>query len=100
MIPIAVNLETKPKYRMSHRRSDLSKMTAVWLIPILSIVIVATTGGLIAGVLPNHQHQLWTLIVSYVLWGIGIPMSWVILVLYFLRLTIHEPPPREVIVSV
>jgi uncharacterized membrane protein YciS (DUF1049 family) len=74
-------------------------MTAMYFIPILSVVIAATAGGLVARVLPNPQHQLWTLIISYVFWGIGTPTSWVILTLYFLRLTVHKPLSREVIVS-
>jgi uncharacterized membrane protein YciS (DUF1049 family) len=71
----------------------------MYFIPILSVVIAATAGGLVARVLPNPQHQLWTLIISYVFWGIGTPTSWVILTLYFLRLTVHKPLSREVIVS-
>ncbi|KAI9850191.1 MAG: hypothetical protein M1838_006000 [Thelocarpon superellum] len=85
---------------MSNRKSDLAAMTALWLIPIMSVVIVSSSGGLLAAALPNPEHRLWTLIISYVLWGIGMPLAWMILVLYFVRLTIHEPPPREVIVSV
>lgn len=74
-------------------------MTALWLIPIASIVIVASCGGIVANVLQNPQHRLWTLIISYAFWGIGMPMSWIILTIYFLRLTVHEPLPREAIVS-
>jgi len=75
-------------------------MTAIGLIPVVSIVIAATSGALIANVLPNLQHKLWTLIISYVLWGIGMPLSLAIPVLYLLRLTVHEPISREVIISV
>jgi tellurite resistance protein TehA-like permease len=84
---------------MTNRRSELAEMTALYLIPIVAIVIAATTGGLVAGVLTNNEHQLWTLIISYVFWGIGTPLSWIILTLYFLRLTVHKPLEREVIVS-
>ena len=74
-------------------------MTAVYLIPIVSLVIVSSSGGLIATVLPDPQDRLRTLIVSFVFWGIGTPLSWMITTLYFLRLTIHKPLSREVIVS-
>jgi tellurite resistance protein TehA-like permease len=86
--------------RMSNRKSDLSKMTALWLIPVVSVVIAASSGALIAAVLPDPDDKLLTLIISYVLWGIGFPLALVIMVLYFLRLTIYEPPIREVIVSI
>lgn len=84
---------------MSNRRHDLAEMTALYLIPIVAIVIAATTGALVASVLKNENHKLWTLIISYVFWGIGTPLSWIILTVYFLRLSIHKPLQREVIVS-
>jgi tellurite resistance protein TehA-like permease len=84
---------------MSNRRHDLEEMTALYLIPIVGIVIAATSGALVAGALTNTQHQLWTLVISYIFWGIGTPLSWIILTLYFLRLTVHKPLQREVIVS-
>lgn len=74
-------------------------MTALYLIPIVAIVIVATSGGLVASVLTDHSHQLWTLVISYIFWGIGTPLSWIILSMYFIRMTIHKPLEREVIVS-
>lgn len=85
--------------RMSNQRGELAEMTALYLIPIVSVVIAATSGGLVAGVIPNHDHQLWTLIISYILWGIGTPLSWVILTIYYLRMITQKPLQREVIVS-
>jgi tellurite resistance protein TehA-like permease len=84
---------------MSHRRSELAEMTALYFIPILAIVIAATTGALVARALTDERHKLWTLVISYVFWGIGTPLSWIILTIYFLRLTVHKPLEREVIVS-
>jgi len=85
---------------MYHTNNKLSSMTATWLLPIAATVVAAATGGIIAAVLPNPQHALWTLIISYVLWGTGVPLTMVVLVIYFQRLTIYKLPPREVIVSV
>ncbi len=80
--------------------SELSKMTAAWLLPIVSTIVASATGGIVAEVLPNPQHALWTTIISYILWGTGFPLAMVVLVMYFHRLTIHHLPPREMIVSV
>jgi tellurite resistance protein TehA-like permease len=74
-------------------------MTALYLIPIVAVVIAATSGGLIASVLDDRRYKLWTLVISYILWGLGTPLSWIILTVYFLRMTIHKPLEREVIVS-
>ena len=102
-------------------------MTAAWLLPIVSTIVAAATGGIVAGVLEDPQHALWvsipqsprlrlapragfrrpltqihrlTITFSYILWGTGVPLAMSTLVIYFQRLTIHNLPPREVIVSV
>lgn len=80
--------------------TQLSTMTAAWLLPIVSTIVAAASGGIVAAVLSNPQHALWTLIISYMLWGMGISLAMVVLVMYFHRLTVHKLPPREVIVSV
>jgi tellurite resistance protein TehA-like permease len=85
---------------MSLHKSNLASMTAAWLLPVVSTIVASATGGIIAEVLPDPNHALWTLIASYILWGTGVPLAMTILVLYFARLTIHHIPPREVIVSV
>jgi tellurite resistance protein TehA-like permease len=81
-------------------QTALSTMTAAWLLPIVATIVAAASGGVVAEVLPNPQHALWTLIISYILWGTGVPLAMAVLVIYFQRLTIHKLPPREVIVSV
>jgi tellurite resistance protein TehA-like permease len=83
-----------------HRPHDLSGMTAVWLLPVVATIVAAATGGIVAEVLPDKQHALWTVIVSYILWGTGFPLAMVIMVVYFFRLTTSGLPPRAVIVSV
>ena len=75
-------------------------MTAAWLLPIVAPIVAAASGGIVAGVLTNPQHALWTIVVSYILWGTGIPLAMAVLVIYFHRLTVYKLPPREVIVSV
>ena len=74
-------------------------MTAAWLLPIVSTIVAAASGGIVAEVLPNPQHALWTMVVSYILWGTGVPLAMSVLVIYFQRLTIYKLPPPEVIVS-
>ncbi|RFU35370.1 hypothetical protein B7463_g950, partial [Scytalidium lignicola] len=89
-----------PFIMMYIQEHELSTVTAVWLLPIVSTIVSAATGGIVAEVLPNPQHALWTLVISYILWGTGVPLAMVVLVIYFQRLTIHNIPSREVIVSV
>ncbi|GME48409.1 hypothetical protein MMC08_009084 [Neofusicoccum parvum] len=85
---------------MSIHDAQLSTMTAAWLLPIVSTIVAAATGGIVAEVLPSPQHAVITIVASYVLWGTGVPLAMAVLVIYFQRLTIYKLPPREVIVSV
>lgn len=75
-------------------------MTAAWLLPIVATIVAAASGSVVASVLPNDQHALWTIITSYIIWGCGVPLAMFTMVIYFQRLTLHALPPREVIVSV
>ncbi|KAL3479049.1 sulfite efflux pump SSU1 [Aspergillus californicus] len=79
---------------------QLSSMTAVWLLPIVGTVVAASTGAIVADLLPNPQHALWNIIVSYVLWGVGLPLAMMVMVIYLQRLTLHKIPPKAMIVSV
>lgn len=85
---------------MYFHETELSTMTAAWLLPIVAPIVAAASGGIVAEVLPNPQHALWTVIISYILWGMGVPLAMTVLVVYFHRLTVHKLPPREVIISV
>lgn len=85
---------------MYFHASTLKTMTATWLLPVVAPIVAAATGGIVASVLPNAQHALLTLIISYILWGTGVPLAMAVLVIYFQRLTLYKLPPREVIVSV
>ncbi|KAK6359141.1 Plasma membrane sulfite pump involved in sulfite metabolism [Orbilia brochopaga] len=82
--------------------AKLSSMTAAWLLPIVSTIVASASGALVASALiQNHPDQaLWTLLTSYVLWGCGVPLAMVVLVMYFQRLALHHLPTPEVIVSV
>ena len=105
-LPNAYHLNEKVRsayylhYSMYFLKAELSTMTAAWLLPIVATIVAAASGNIVAEVLPNPNHALWTVIVSYVLWGTGVPLAMFVLVIYFQRLTVHKPPPREVIVSV
>ncbi len=79
---------------------DLTMVTARHMFPALSCVVASASGSIVASVLPNAQHALWTMLVSYGLWGIGISMTMMMLVIYFHRLVVHKLPRSSFIVSV
>jgi tellurite resistance protein TehA-like permease len=85
---------------MTKHQARHETMTAAWLLPIVSCVVAAASGGVVAAVLPDPNHALITVVTGYVLWGMGIPLALVVMTIYFHRLAIHKLPPSEVIVSV
>ncbi|KAI9931892.1 hypothetical protein MW887_009393 [Aspergillus wentii] len=89
-----------PKTFKNMLTHPVQSMFIVWLMPIITCVVAAGTGAIVADNLAHDQYALWTIIASYILWGMGIPLSMMVFVIYFQRLTIHKLPPKEVIVSV
>lgn len=89
-----------PFQMMTTHQNRHETMTAAWLLPIVSCIVAAASGGVVAAVLPNPTHALITLVTSYILWGMGVPLALMIMTIYFHRLAIHHLPPQEVIVSV
>lgn len=79
--------------------SRLEHITAAQLLPIAATIVAAGTGSEVAAALPDPAHALGTLVASYVLWGMGMPLALTVLVIYYQRLAVHKLPPREVLVS-
>ncbi|KAI0877161.1 sulfite transporter Ssu1 [Hypoxylon argillaceum] len=99
VLAIATNFYL-PFVIMYKHESRLSTMTAAWLLPIVATIVSAASGAIVASVLPNKEHAIWTITICYILWGCGVPLAMFTMVIYFQRLTIYKLPPREVIVSV
>lgn len=85
---------------MSVHKTEIASVTTLWLLPIVSVIICAATGAMVAGALTNPTHALWTLIISYILWAIGVPLAMFTLVLYYHRLTMHKVPPLALVSTV
>lgn len=83
-----------------HPPASMQSMTAAWLLPVVAPVVAAACGGVVADVLPNPQHALWTVIISYVMLGTSLPLAFALLTIYLRRLFEFKLPPREAIVSV
>lgn len=84
---------------MTRQQNKIGTITGSWLLPIVSTIVAAASGGIVAGVIPHENEKLITLIVSYVLWATGVPLAMCVITLYLLRLTTDSLPPKAVIVS-
>lgn len=73
------------------QEQSIDKLTAIWLLPAIASIVCAGTGGNLCTVIPSSSAALpYTLIVSYILWGIGVPLALSILVLYVYRLIVYK----------
>lgn len=87
-----------PFHLIRNHKNQLSSINCVWLLPTISAIVAASSGGSVASVLKPDQ-AVWTVVVSWVLWGSGVPLAFIILAMYFQRLSLHNIPARDIIVS-
>lgn len=77
-------------------------MTAGWLLPVVTLIVASSTGGVIAPALAEFSayHTLITLTVSAIMVSIGLCLALMILTMYFLRLILYGVPESTSVVSV
>jgi len=74
-----------------HGGVENSTVTGAWLLPAVSPLVFASAGAFVANVLPPDRARL-TLTLSYMLWGTGFPVAFIVLTLYYGRLAVHKLP--------
>jgi len=76
-------------------------MTAVWLLPVVTLVVASSTGGLIAKALHPHSVTLalLTTTFSFVMVLIGLSFALMIITIYLLRLITYGTPDVTLILS-
>ena len=96
-----------PDTDTTHSRSTthnhaLDKMTAVWLLPVVTLIVASSTGGVIAPSLYAYSasHALITVTLSAVIVTIGLTLALMMLVIYLMRLIVHGLPPTATVISV
>ena len=73
------------------QEQSIDKLTATWLLPAIAPIVCAGAGGTLCIAIPSNSATLpYTLIASYILWGIGVPLALSILVLYIYRLMVYK----------
>jgi len=88
-----------PFIQFTRHVQSLEQMSAIWLLPLVTPVVTASSGGIVADILPPSHARL-TLIVSYIIWGMGFGTAYLVMSIYDARQAIHKIPPAAIIVSV
>ena len=81
-----------PFIQFTRHEQKFPNITGAWLLPAVSPIVLAASGGIVADLLEPNQARL-TLTISYMLWGLGFPIALLIMALYYGRLAIHKIPP-------
>lgn len=77
-------------------------MTAVWLLPVVTLVVGSSTGGVFSSVLNgyNPSYALITQVVSIFMVSIGLSLALMLLTIYILRLIVVGLPQGNNVLSV
>ncbi|PWN39968.1 hypothetical protein IE81DRAFT_294067 [Ceraceosorus guamensis] len=88
-----------PFLQFTRHVQSLDKVTGVWLLPVVAPIVSAASGGILADNILEPSQARLTIIVSYILWGAGFGLAFIIMTLYYARLAIYKVPPATLIVS-
>lgn len=99
VVAVTVTISLTVLLISASQQQVLDRITAAQLLPIAASIVAAGTGAKVAEHLPNPEHALGTILISYVMWGMATPLAMMVLVMYYTRLVLHKLPPREIVVS-
>ena len=88
-----------PFWMFTRHEHTLSKMTAIWLMPIVPAEVVAASGSIMLPHLASIALRQDLLITIMVLWAFSVPMAFLMLGMLFVRLTLHKLPPEDLAIS-
>ncbi|KAF8070179.1 voltage-dependent anion channel [Lyophyllum atratum] len=85
----------------THKHS-LQAMTSAWLLPVVTLTVAASSGGVLALALQKYSplHALITVTVAVFMVTIGLTLALMIITIYLLRLIAYGLPPGQSIISV
>ncbi|KAF9461280.1 voltage-dependent anion channel [Collybia nuda] len=89
-------------FMKTSQQHSLQAMTSVWLLPVVTLTVAASSGGVLARALQKYSplHALVSTTVAVFLVAVGLTLALMILTIYLLRLIVHGLPPGATILSV
>ncbi|WIA34056.1 hypothetical protein OEZ86_012434 [Tetradesmus obliquus] len=88
-----------PLFMFTRHEHGLHTMSALWLLPVVPACVAANTAGVLASKMADSGHALVVFYLGVCLLGVGFMLSHQICTIYYLRLTFHSLPARELIIS-
>ena len=78
----------------TRQQHTLQSISSALLLPIVTSVVAAASGGVVANSLSHFDPQLAksTLTVCYMVWGTGVPVALFLITLWIYRVAVHNVP--------
>ena len=88
-------------FRITKHEHSYQKMTSVWLLPVITLIVASSVGAELAQALHAHSVTcaLTTIAFTIFILSIGLTLALMILTIYFARLVMHGFPQGLSIVS-
>ncbi|KAJ2837445.1 Plasma membrane sulfite pump involved in sulfite metabolism, partial [Coemansia erecta] len=83
---------------IAHQKYTLESMSAILLLPVVPNVVAASTGGIVASAFSGTSATA-IILVSYMLWGMGVVLAMMLITAYLIRLVLYKLPPKEAMAS-
>ncbi|KAK5065343.1 hypothetical protein LTR84_001181 [Exophiala bonariae] len=77
---------------------SLEQVNGVWFLTFIPLIVCSTLGGAVAPHL-SYENGILVLFVSFLMWSLGVGMSFMLVPIYIWRLMSTLLPPQAVIVS-
>lgn len=86
----------------TRQQQTVQTLAPTWLLPVVTSVVAAATGGIVAeALMPFNAHLARsTLMASYCVWGTGVPVAMMIITLVLYRMAVHGSPQGPALASV
>ncbi|KAI9068272.1 hypothetical protein FKP32DRAFT_1600624 [Trametes sanguinea] len=86
---------------MVRQEHSIPRMSAVWLLPVVTLIVASSSGGLLSHALLPHSTTiaLVTTGFSFTMVIIGLGFALMMITVYLLRLILHGPPDPSLILS-
>ncbi|KAF8997918.1 voltage-dependent anion channel [Cyathus striatus] len=85
----------------TQQKHSLDTMTSAWLLPVVTLTVAASSGGVLAKALQAHsaRHAMTTIFFSVFMVVVGLAIAMMIITIYLLRLIVYGLPAGSKIIS-
>ena len=86
---------------MTRQEHSLAKMTGVWLLPVVTLIVASSSGGNMAAAIKPHNTTLAFLSGAFAITMVimGLTIAGMIITVYLLRLIVYGPPEPALVLS-